>query len=244
MMKKSRPTKRRALAANSFANLNRRVTALSRTVETKSGVRQINDGQEYLHNTLYTVSTGFLGTNQGAVDQENSTGNRIGDKITLVGVSFKMMVELNERYSDVTFRIFVVRSAKGDTPTTSTLWQGASGNKMLDTFNTERYSVLFSKYVKIIAPNQGNVPNLIQEIGSGFQVGTNVISRATRIVKFLIPGKKFTRNGILQYENGTPQTKFFDYHFMIYAYSNFSTTEVFNVGRLNDCFIKMHYKDA
>jgi len=37
------------------------------------------------------------------------------------------------------------------------------------------------------------------------------------------------------------------YHFMIYAHSNFSTTEVFggfNVGRMNDCHIKMHYEDA
>ena len=81
-------------------------------------------------------------------------------------------------------------------------------------------------------------------MGSGFQVGTNVISRATRIVKFFIPGKKCTRSGILQFENGTAQPKFFDYHFMIYAYNNFSTTEVFNVGRMNDCFIKLHYKDA
>ena len=50
---------------------------------------------------------------------------------------------------------------------------------MLDTFNTERFSVLHSQYVKITARNQGNVPNLIQEVGSGYQVGTNVISRAT-----------------------------------------------------------------
>ena len=128
------------------------------------------------------------------------------------------MLELNERYSDVTFRLFVIRSAKVDTPTTSTLWQGVSGNKMLDNFNTERYSVLHSQYVKITARNQGNVPNLVQEIGSGFQVGTDVISRATKIVQFFVPGKKFTRSGILQYENQSTQVKFFDYHFQIYHF--------------------------
>ena len=57
----------------------------------------------------------------------------------------------------------VIRSVKGDTPTTDTLWQGttdtlwqgASGNKMLDehTFNTERFSVLYTQYVKMRAPN-------------------------------------------------------------------------------------------
>ena len=53
------------------------------------------------------------------------------------------------------------------------------------------------------------------------------------IVIFNVPGKRFARNGILQYENGSVQTKFFDYHFIIYAYSNFSTSELlgFNVGR-------------
>jgi len=180
---------------------------LTKTIETKSGVRTLTDGVEYLHNTLYNVSSTFLVTNTGIEDVENSLGQRIGDKITLVGVSFTMMLELNERYSDVTFRLFVVRSAKGDTPTTNTLWQGASGNKMLDTFNTERFTILHSQYVKITARNQGNVPNLVQEIGSGFQVGTDVISRATKIVKFFVPGKKFTRNGILQYENGTSQVR-------------------------------------
>jgi len=98
------------------------------------------------------------------------------------------------------------------------------------------------------APNQGNTPSGVQAVGSGFQVGPNTISRATRIVKFYIPGKKFTRNGILQYEKGSSQLKFFDYHFMIYACSNFSTVDTpalaYNVGRLNDCFVKMYYKDA
>ena len=91
-------------------------------------------------------------------------------------------------------------------------------------------------------------PTGIQEVGSGFASGTQLISRATRIVKLYVPGRKFAKNGFLQYENGTTQHKFFDYHFIIYAYSNYSTVDsgpgAFNVGRMNDCFIEMHYKDA
>jgi len=64
---------------------------------------------------------------------------------------------------------------------------------------TERFSVLYTKYVKITAPNMGNTPNGVQTAGGGFQVGTATLSRATRIVKFFVPGKKFTRSGILQY---------------------------------------------
>jgi len=127
----------------------------------------------------------------------------------VVGVTFAMMLELNERYSDVTFRLMVIQSAKGDTPTNATLWNGGSGNKTLDTSNTEQFSILYTKYVKITAPNQGNTPSGIQTVGSGFQVGTNTISRATRIVKFFVPGKKFTRSGILQYENNSQEVNFF-----------------------------------
>lgn len=142
-------------------------------------------------------------------------GTRIGDKISLSGVSFKTMLELNERYSDVTFRMMVVRSAKGDIPDGNTLWQGNLGNKMLDTFNTERYSVIFTKYVKMRAPNMGIQSTGVQQIGSGFASGTPHLSCATRIVKFYVPDKKFTRSGVLQYENVSTQTKFFDYLFMM-----------------------------
>jgi len=78
------------------------------TIETKSGTVQISDGTQYLHNTLYTVNSTFLNTSHGVMDNEATQGQRIGDKITLSGVSFTMMLELNERYSDVTFRMFVV----------------------------------------------------------------------------------------------------------------------------------------
>ena len=115
----------------------RRLNFLTKTIETKSGVRQITDGTEYLHNNLHNVSSNFMMTTLGVADSEQTIANRIGDKISLSGVAFTMMLELNERYSDVTFRMFVIRSAKGDTPTTETLWNGASGNKMLDTFNSD-----------------------------------------------------------------------------------------------------------
>lgn len=38
------------------------------------------------------------------------------------------------------YRILVVKCAKGDTPTSSTIWTGTSGNKMIDTINSERYT--------------------------------------------------------------------------------------------------------
>jgi len=122
---------------------------------------------------------------------------------------------------------------------------------MLDTFNTERFTVLHSQYVKMKSPNLGMQGSGLQDIGSGTFVAPSLpprVSRATKIVKFYIPGRKMFCNGIVQYENNSTQVKFFDYHFIIYAYSNFGSVDgaalAFNVAYLNDCFIKIHYKDA
>ena len=119
---KSRVTKHKHKL--SLKVIGQKLAKLTKTIETKSGVRTISDGTEYLHNNLYTISSDFLTSNNGTVDTEMTTGSRIGDQISLIGVKFTMMLELNERYSDVTFRLMVIKSAKGDYPGTGTMWQG------------------------------------------------------------------------------------------------------------------------
>ena len=61
-----------------------------------------------------------------------------------------------------------------------------------------------------------------------------------------IPGDKIAPGGNLQYENQGSQTKFFDYHAIIYAYANYTTSQFVGhkVGIINDAFVKLYYKDA
>jgi len=227
--------------------LAKRLVTIERTVETKSGSKLYNDGNELSHNSIAVVDSNLLFTTQGVGDPMNATGNRIGDNITLRNLQIKGFLELNERYSDVTMKIIVVKSAKGDVPNGDNLFQGNSANKMLDSFNTERFSILAVKQVKLNAPNMSIVPSGIQTVGSGFTAGVNTQqSRATRIFSINIPGKKFGRNGVIQYENGTTQVKFFDYHLIIFAYSNWSTSATlgFNVARVNDMYTRLFFKDA
>ena len=73
-----------------------------------------SDGVEIGHNSFLTMDSNMLETTQGVGDGTTGTANRIGDEITLTGISMKFMIELNERYTDVTFRMFVVKKAKGD----------------------------------------------------------------------------------------------------------------------------------
>jgi len=131
---------------------------MSKTKETKGNVFTLPDGIDYAHNTLYTINNNFLGTISGITDAENQRHTCIGDQVHLVGVTFAVMLTLNEHYSDVTFRLMVIRTVKGKVPKNTTLLNNASGNKMLDIFNTERYLVLFTKYVKMVAANTGMIP--------------------------------------------------------------------------------------
>lgn len=223
---------------------------LNKNVETKRSCTTSTDGAEIFHNNFIDLDANVLSTLQGVDDpMTNAINNRIGDEIMLKGVSIKCMFELNERYSDVTFRMMVLRCAKGDIPTRATLFAGLSGNKMLDTINSERYTVMAQKYFKIMAPNNATIGNLAA-VGSGlYSTGAvasdPVLSRATKIVKLWVPGAKFGKGGKIVYENGTAQVKFFDYRVLVYAYSNFGTLQdIWYVARCNDYVRQIFYKDA
>lgn len=229
------------------------VQALARNMETKTSNYTSSDGSEIGHNSFITMDLNVLETSQGTSDSMTSgSGNRIGDEITLKGISMKFMVELNERYSDVTFRLFVVKAAKGDTLSDSTFFTGLSGNRMIDTINKERFTVLYSKTFKVTAPNKGTLQT-VQGTGSGlYGVGNSsanqgdVLSRATRIIKVYIPGTKLARSRKIVYENASTQPKFFDYKVLLFAYSNWSTSATlgYNVARLNDYVRQIYYTDA
>lgn len=231
---------------------------MNKTIETKKSNYSITDGQEIFHNNFIKLDDNILQTSQGVTDPTTGpTNNRIGDQIALKGVSIKLLTELNERYSDVTFRLMVIKCAKGDDPTRTTLFNGLSANKIMDSINTERYSILFQKYFKIKSPNAVPIGNdgttseisvlaqgsgVYKEGGSQWSIR---LSRATRMISVWIPGTRFTKSGIIQYENGSSQPKFFDYKVVLYAYSNYSTAQdIWYVGRVNEYMVQAYYKDA
>lgn len=235
---------RRAIAKNN-----------NKMLETKRSCQTSTDGVEIAHNSYVDLNPYVLQTTQGTADPTTAnTNNRIGDQINLKGVSIRMMLELNERYSDVTFRILVVKCAKADNILRASIFNGLSGNKMIDTLNTERYTFLVDKWVHMKAPNTGNIyasgaGGIPQPSGYADQLntgaGTQTFSRATKIVKLWIPGTKFSKSGIIKYEDNSSQPKFFDYHLLVYAYSNYTTLQdAWNVGRVNDSVVQLYYKDA
>ena len=76
--------------------------------ESKSSQINSTDGVEIFHNNFVQLVSNPFSTNSGISDNEAGIGTRIGDKITPKGYSYKMMIELNERFSDVTFRFLFI----------------------------------------------------------------------------------------------------------------------------------------
>lgn len=75
-------------------------------IETKRAVTTSTDGVEIGHNFFISRSSNLVATSQGIEDPISNSSNsqsRLGDEVMLQGVSNKMMLELNERYSDVPY---------------------------------------------------------------------------------------------------------------------------------------------
>lgn len=223
--------------------------------ETKQAVQTYSDYNEIAHNQMKTLSSNLLFTSQGTTDPTNNANScRVGDEIILKGLNIKLMLELNERYSQTTFRIMVVRAPKGGLSAT-TLFSGQSDNKMLDVINTERVKIISQKYITIYAGNKGSRTGPATSlIGSGLNGGTDIgngatlndflYSRTSKIVKMWIPGNRFYKNGKVKYETANA-TANFDFYLIVYAYSNYSTSEAgsWMVGAVNDCITTMYFKD-
>jgi len=230
---------------------------LFKNAETKQAQISSSDYQQIKHNLFINIDNEILKTEQGVTDPTtNSNYCRIGDEITLLKAKFCMMLEINERMSDVTYRILLVKSSRGDTPTNTTLWNGLSANKMLDTINYERFSVIYQKWGKIkAAPNAtSGTPADAATIPLGQFYSTaspecQYKGRATKIIKFSVDGKKFAKEGKIVYDSGGTQQKFFDYNLLIFAYANYGThadttlVPTYNILAVNDYYHLLKYKD-
>ena len=208
-----------------------RVRAMERTVETKEGCWKIL-AVSLPHNnlTVLTDSTGatfnpFM-SNQGVTDPMSSNAlTRIGDQIAVRGLKFKFFVEGSLGRTKVYFRFMLIKMAKGDTLNRTTFFKEAANNKMIDQYNRERFTIIAQKTFSVSAPN----PTALTVAANGVPASATVSGiTGNRIFTMWVPGKKFGRNGVIQYENGQPgQVKFYDYRLAVVAYDWYGTPQNF-----------------
>lgn len=222
-----------------------RVRKLERMVETKESGNKTGTNVGLLHNTPTVVFDLFENIGRGVEDPMGPSANstaRIGDKITIKGVLIRGMLETAVARSRVHFHLYVVKGAKGDVFDAGTMYKGMAGNKMIDQFNTERFTIVAQKRITINVGNQpANTLTLAAEPQMTFN--TQTAGQGAQPFKMYIPGYKFCKNGNLIYENNSNQPKFFDYKFFISAYDWFGTPETSNVGKINEIYHKVYFSD-
>lgn len=228
-----------ARAINSVAS---RVNHLDRMIETKEGSNTLVNAQ-LPHNNTYIWNVNPLFTTAGTGDPINGIGNRIGDKIALKGMAACFFVEGALGRSKVHFRIMLMKGPRGASFNRADVFKGMSSNKMIDQLNTEKYSILAQKRFNVSPPNApADALNVVNgEVNQALPAGIT----GNKIVKFWIPGRKFGKGGAISYENGSDNPKFYDYRWVVVAYDWYGTPQDLNtVGIINECWLKLYYKDA
>lgn len=229
---------------------NKRLKRLESMIETKEGCIQTDNNVPLYHNNVRIVQNSagaefnMLFTQQGTGDPQGpNDARRIGDKVTIKGIMLKAFFENALNRSKVWYRLMVIKKAKGDTIDRTTLFKQDTDNKMLDQVNTERFTIVAQREFSISAtPSMASSAALItgEPVASGYVGG-----QGSKIIKMWIPGRKFGKGGNVIYEDASSQPKFFDYRICLVSYDWYGTPQDVNaVGRLNELFTKIYFKDA
>jgi hypothetical protein len=118
---------------------------LNRKIETKTSQERANTGigtgrtQGIGHNNILLVNNNarglplnpFLISNGVGDPMETNQGQRIGDEISLRGLSIKMFLENPVDRTNTHYRIMLLKGAKGEPFTHNTIFRNQSDNKMI-----------------------------------------------------------------------------------------------------------------
>lgn len=230
----------------------KQVNNLYRMIENKHFTWRTSANVGLSHNylTVLQLQSGgnlnpFRSVN-GTDDPMGTGGSRVGDMIKATGLLIRGMFENALERSRVHYRVMLVKCAKGDTLTDATFWQGITGNRMIDQVNTERFTIVAQKIFTINTSN-GMAANAAGTNGAPYS-NTGVGGQGTKTFKMWIPGRKFGPDGRVHFENNSQgQVKFFDYRVVVLTYDWYGTPmepTANTVGRVNELYTKLYFKDA
>lgn len=229
------------------------VKRLNSMIETKEGCVKTSANQAYSHNTVsvvnFTPSANMFSRTSGTDDPMGVSALKvIGDACCIRGVKATFFIENSLARPKVYYRLMLLKGPRG-----AVFWdcfKGITGNLMIDQMNTEKYKIIASKTFNVTPSN--SMANTVsaelghqgepQEVWSSATINSG--GTASKIVDFWIPGKNFGRNGNIQYENATDNLKFFDYRWVMCVYDWYGSAAGNQVGRINEGYCKIYFKDA
>lgn len=244
------PRKRQAIGSG-IRQMQTQIARLTSTIETKQAQWKTGANVAFVHNVVTVLQNSAGGslnpirTSTGVDDpMVSNSGSRIGDQITIKGLKMVFMFENALDRAKVFYRVMLVRCPRGQDPNVGNgFLQGNSDNRMLDSVNTEKFTVLWQTSFNVQTSN--NAPQSVS--GTGVPATATLAGLGTKIIKAWVPGKAFGKGGILRYENGSTEAKFYDYRIAVLVYDWFGTPAppaINNVGRLNEMYCKLFFKDA
>jgi len=200
-------------------------------VETKH-THFLLENQQLYHNQGY-IKLKLLETSQGIADTQTGSSfyaARVGDQLVARGIGFKIWIANKLDRPNVMYRLIVFKYQSGTVPSSSSIFVGANGNRMMDDLDREYitpvYQKIFNLQVGYSAYAYGAIPD------------QNYGREAHKYVSFYIPLKNKTIN----YTDGSTVPKFIDYGFRIVPYDSFGTQETDIVGSMNFQY-KFYFKD-
>lgn len=224
--------------------------------ETKVAMFTSPDNIAIGHNNFITLESSVLSMRQVSESNQNvlkGAGMLNSSRYYAKGVSFRFMLENPADRPYVIYRFMVVRAAHGQNPDRTNLFEGVSGNKMIDYIDKDRFTVCFQKWIHVKAPNAGTQAgaNANGTYDAADLLGEEtVMTSPKKVVKLYWPCKKFVRlhdSADRETIDGVPdvrRSKDFNYHVLLYAYDNYITPQdLTTVGRVNDYVSKVYVKD-
>ena len=217
--------------------------------ETRTSMFSSPDGFQVAHNNFIELETSLFSLSQDIITNEGGTAywkkGVIGNRYYCKGV----MVEKFQDRPKVTYRFMIVRAAHGNVPNRANLFEGVTGNKMLDYVDTDRFKVEYQKWFTVQMHNFGTSGshNGVTGIISGTQDRT---TRPNKLVKIYWPCKKhihlqdYSDRETIDCVANRQRQKDFNYHVLLYAYDQYLTLQdVNNIGYVNEYVSKMYTRD-
>jgi len=160
-----------------------------------------------------------------SIGQGDDENERTGDEIIGTFMKCKLMLFSKANRPNVTYRIVVYRCPKDETTTNHlNIYEGISANKLLDSVNTDKYSPVFQKFVKITNDSS--------------QEPSAALKETSRYVSFTIP----LRNRKIKYDASEPKLQRYCFRLSITCYDAFGTLATDNIASFAHN-TRVYYKD-
>ena len=167
--------------------------------------------------------------------QGTDENQRVGDEVIGKYIKLKFQFFSKQDRPNVQYRIIVYRAPQGEGDGYFDIMENVFGNKMLDNINTEKYTPIFQKFIKI----QGN--NMIGP--SGGLLGTQYdwyMKENSKMVSFTIPLK----DAKMKYQNDSEFPKFQrdSIKLVVFAYDAYGSLPADNIATFAYSS-RFYYKD-